>query len=166
MQLDLLTGVIEPSLHTATRRYKDLLGIFENFDPDLDPETIIYQTYGSPGDAEGERLLYGTTVLMPGAVCGEQFMTRGHVHIRPDRGELCLTLEGSGILLLASEDGSYTSETMNPGSIHDIDGRLGHRVLNTGNVPLVFFVTWMSDCGHDYTRMTFPRITALNLESE
>ena len=41
-------------------------------------------------------------------------------------------------------------EPMSPGSTHDIDGHHAHRVVNTGDEPLIFLVSWMSDCGHDY----------------
>lgn len=122
----------------------------------MDPDTVVYETYECPGDAEGEQLLYGTTVLMPGQVGGEFFMTRGHFHTKPERGELCLTLSGQGALLLMPGENLVPSpnetrlEEMTPGSIHEINGRDAHRVVNTGSEPLIFFVSWMSDCGHDY----------------
>jgi glucose-6-phosphate isomerase len=159
MVLDLASGIIAPSQHSATRRLRDVLEIFADT-ADLTEEqleTIVYQTYGCPGDGDGPRLLYGTTVLMPGNVNGECFMTRGHYHTNPERGELCLTLSGEGTLLLMPklQDGTpdrerTRQEKMVAGSIHDIDGRLAHRVVNTSDVPLIFFVTWLADCGHDY----------------
>lgn len=77
-------------------------------------------------------------------------MTRGHFHTNPERGELMLTLGGKGALILMDRDRRTWMEPMDPGSTHDIDGRYAHRVANTGDEPLVFFVAWMSDCGHDY----------------
>ena len=77
-------------------------------------------------------------------------MTRGHFHTDPLRGELMFTLRGTGEALLMDRDGKTWTEPMSPGSVHDIDGRYAHRVVNTGEVPLIFLVTWMSDCGHDY----------------
>lgn len=152
MRLDFHTGEIDPSLHSVTRTIGDLAQIFQNqiAVATLDPSTIVYQTYGCPGDSEGEQLLYGTTVLMPGTVGDEYYMTRGHFHTKPERGELCLTIKGEGKLLLMDRSGNTTEELMSAGSLHNIDGRLAHRVVNTGTDPLVFFVSWMSDCGHDY----------------
>jgi len=159
MILDLASGIIDPSRHTATRRLRDVLEIYAD-SSNLSEEqldAIVYKTYGCPGDGEGPQLFYGTTVLMPGRVNGECFMTRGHYHTNPERGELCLTLRGEGRLLLMPRlaDGTpdregTRQEAMAPGSLHDIDGRLAHRVINTGGEPLVFFVTWLADCGHDY----------------
>lgn len=112
---------------------------------------MAYETHGCPGEVEGPpRLLYATTVLQPGDIEGEYFMTRGHFHTNPERGELMLTLSGKGALILMDRDRRTWMEPMEPGSTHDIDGRYAHRVANTGDEPLVFFVAWMSDCGHDY----------------
>lgn len=163
MRLDLSSGTIEPSRHTSTRRLKDLIGVFsdERSLASMDPDTVVYETYGCPGDLPGEQLLYGTTVLMPGDVGGECFMTRGHFHTNPLRGELCLTLRGEGRLLLMDREGNTRKESMTPGSLHDIPADLAHRVVNTGDEPLAFFVSWMSDCGHDYEtsrRLGFERI--------
>ncbi len=36
--------------------------------------------------------------------------------------------------------------------------RMAHRVVNVGDTPLVFFVTWMSDCGHEYGPVDFPNV--------
>lgn len=152
------TGEIDPSVHSAVRTYKELQDLFLEEDGSIAPGTVIYRTYGCPGDGLGQDLLYGTTVLMPGSVAGEFFMTRGHFHTKPERGETCLTLRGSGKLLLVSREGKSTQEAMEAGSFHLIDGRLAHRVVNTGEEPLVFFVTWIADCGHEYGDISFPRV--------
>jgi glucose-6-phosphate isomerase len=152
MHLDFATGIISPSGHSTRRRLAHLAELFEDQEAlaAMDPETVVYQTYGCPGDAPGEQLLYGTTVLMPGRVGRECFMTRGHFHTHPLRGEICLTVSGQGVLLLMDREGQTRREPMSAGSLHDIPPPLAHRVVNTGEVPLIFFVTWMSDCGHDY----------------
>ena len=116
-----------------------------------DPSRLVYETFGCPAEVDGSpRLLFATTRLQPGNVQGEYFMTRGHFHTNPERGELMITLNGQGRLLLVDREGNGETELMEPGSTHDIDGRFAHRVVNTGSVPLVFLVAWMSDCGHDY----------------
>jgi glucose-6-phosphate isomerase, archaeal len=116
-----------------------------------EPARVVYETFGCPGEVEGPaRLLYATTVLQPGDVEGEFFMTRGHFHTNPERGELMFTLRGTGALLLMDREGKTWTESMEPGSTHDIDGHHAHRVVNTGDQSLIFLVAWMSDCGHDY----------------
>lgn len=154
--LDLVTGQISDALGgqpQSVRRLQELAPIFR-LPPDdtvLAEDPIVYEIYGSPAEVEGTaRLLYATTVLYPGDVNGEFFMTRGHFHTRPERGEFMVTLRGEGALILMDRDRHTWKESMNAGSIHDIDGRFAHRVANTGAEPLVFLVVWMSDCGHDY----------------
>lgn len=149
--LDLTTGVFEGQPPQSQRTLGELRSIFQDQDVVMDPQTPVYATYGCPGEVEGDaRLLYATTVLQPGRVGDEYFMTRGHFHTKPERGEFMVTVKGTGAALLMERDGRTWMEEMRPGSVHDIDGRHAHRVANTGDEPLVFLVVWMSDCGHDY----------------
>jgi glucose-6-phosphate isomerase len=133
----------------SVRKLGDLGSIFA--EPPSDPDQIVYEIHGSPAEVEGPaRLLYATTVLHPGDVNGEFFMTRGHFHTDPNRGELMWTLRGAGALILMDRDRNTWMEPMETGSTHEIDGGHAHRVANVGDVPLIFLVAWMSDCGHDY----------------
>ena len=151
MILDLQTGRAEGT-PTAIKRVGDVFGI--------DDDRVAYEIYGEPNqdDLDPPKLLHATTILYPGNVDGKPFMTRGHFHVKPERGEICLTLAGEGVLLLVDRNGKAWQERMTPGTISDIDGRWAHRVVNVGDVPLVFFVTWMSDCGHEYGRIPFPQL--------
>lgn len=119
--------------------------------PEAGDERVVYRTYGMvAADSSAPEMLYASTVIEPGDVHGECFMTRGHFHTDPLRGEWMLTLRGSGSLVLRDRDGKAWTESMGTGSVHMIDGRHAHRVANTGDEPLVFVVTWLADCGHDY----------------
>lgn len=134
---------------TSVRRVRDLARLFPDADPDDD--RVVYRTYGMSGDdTEQPALRWATTVIEPGDVKGEPFMTRGHSHVNPDRGEWMMTLRGTGELLLKQPGQAVATQAMRPGSVHLIDGSLAHRVLNTGQEPLAFVVVWLSDCGHDY----------------
>jgi glucose-6-phosphate isomerase len=143
------TGHFDDRPAQSIRTLGELASIFAGFIGD--PEQVVYETHGCPGEVEGPpRLLYSTTVIHPGDVEGEFFMTRGHFHTNSERGELVLTLRGTGALILMDRERKTWTELMEPGSLHDIDGRHAHRVANCGDVPLVFLVAWMSDCGHEY----------------
>lgn len=152
-QLDLKTGRFLGQPPQAIRTIADLASIFSDSEAakKLAPQTVVYEIHGGPADSESTpKLLFGTTVLYPGQAGAEYFMTRGHFHTNPDRGEFMLTLSGAGALILMDRDRNTWTEPMNSGSVHSIDGRHAHRVANTGSTPLVFLVTWLSDCGHDY----------------
>jgi glucose-6-phosphate isomerase len=134
---------------TSVRTVRDLAHLFPNADPSDD--RVVYRTYGMSGeDTDQPELRWATTVIEPGDVNGQPFMTRGHAHVKPERGEWMMTLSGTGELWLKG-DSWHAPKPMRPGSIHMIDGALAHRVVNTGQDPLAFIVVWLSDCGHDYT---------------
>lgn len=116
-----------------------------------DPHALLYRTQAFTTGPEAPGIvLWGNTVLMPGRVGDEFFMTRGHRHVRRSHGELCVTVSGEGRLLLMDDNRATTFEEMTAGSTHWIDGGLAHRTVNTGNEPLVFLCAWPADCGHDY----------------
>ena len=149
MRLSFDTGRFNGQAAQSVRTLGELASIFAG--RVTVPEQIVYETHGCPGEVDGPpRLLYATTILNPGDVDGECFMTRGHFHTKPERGELVFTLKGMGALILMDRERRTWSEPMTSGSVHDIDGRHAHRVANNGDEPLVFLVGWMSDCGHDY----------------
>jgi glucose-6-phosphate isomerase, archaeal len=118
----------------------------------LDPETLVYRVQFwqpvSPGSEGG--LFWGTTILEPGKVGVEYFMTHGHFHRIRNRGEYYATVRGEGALILMAEDGETRQEAMSPGTVHYIPGNTAHRVANTGQTQLVFLASWPSDAGHDY----------------
>lgn len=150
MLLDFSTGRFDGAPPQTRRTVGELGSIFAD-SRGVDPDTLVYETFGSAPEVEGPpSLLYATTVIQPGDVNGEFFMTRGHFHTNPERGEFMTTLQGEGALLLMDRERNTWTVPMSAGSVHHIDGRYAHRVANTGDVPLVFLVVWMSDCGHDY----------------
>lgn len=150
MNLDFMTGCFEAGEPTSVRNVQDLRDVWQS-EPDPKDLRTVYRTFGMPGhDREAPDLLYSATVIEPGDVHGECFMTRGHFHQNPERGEWMLTLRGVGQLILRDRAGKAWTEAMQRGSVHLIDGRHAHRVANTGPEPLVFVVVWLADCGHDY----------------
>jgi glucose-6-phosphate isomerase len=119
----------------------------------MDPDTEVYRVrYWMPvpeGTSGG--LFWGETILQPGRVGDEYFMTHGHFHAIRNRAEYYATISGTGALLLMREDGETWSQTMTPGTVHYIPGCIAHRVVNTGSEPMVFLASWPSDAGHDYS---------------
>ena len=149
-QVDPVTGVIAgESIVESTRTFADVASIFADQAAEMDPGTPIYTTYSLPETGLPE-LLFSTTVIQPGCVGHEFLMTRGHFHTDPNRGEFNYTIRGHGAMILMDRDRRAWWEPMTPGSIHNLDGRLAHRVANIGDGPLIFLCAWMSDCGHDY----------------
>ncbi|HVL39347.1 MAG TPA: glucose-6-phosphate isomerase family protein [Fimbriimonadaceae bacterium] len=154
---NLLTGQLSGSRITETvKTVADLVGYWAEPDAVTDAAQIVYrtQTFWAAEDGTPGAVLWGNTQLMPGRVGREFFMTRGHRHLKPTHGELCVTVSGRGVLLLMDEHRQSFTEEMSPGSTHWIDGRLAHRTINTGDEPLIFLCAWPADCGHDYDEIT------------
>lgn len=152
---DWLTGTIRgEGVKESHKTLGQLSGIFHDEQARLtmDPLTEVYRVrYWNPvpeGTAGG--LFWGTTILHPGLVGDEYFMTHGHFHAVRDRAEIYATVKGNGILILMSEAGECRTQPLTPGSVHYIPGTVAHRVVNTGDEPLVFLASWPSDAGHDY----------------
>lgn len=103
--LDFASGEIG-SEAASCRRLSDIGALFEHPDMIDDPEAIVYRTYAGSPDSDRPDLAFATTVIEPGDVGGEFFMTRGHRHVQPERGEYMLTLGGTGCLVLMDETGS------------------------------------------------------------
>ncbi len=100
-------------------------------------------------DTEGG-LYFGTTIIHPGKVGSEYFMTRGHFHAKRDTAEYYWGMQGEGVLILMDSERNIWAEKMIPGSLHYINRALAHRVANTGASPLIFNACWPSDAGHNY----------------
>jgi glucose-6-phosphate isomerase, archaeal len=152
---NLRTGEVSgPNVSTATKTVRDLSPYWSNQRAlrVCDPDAIVYttQTWEAGGDTA---LFWGNTTLMPGRVGNEHYMTRGHRHVRHDRGEMVIVVSGKGLLLLMDLDRKCWTEPLAPGSTHFIDGSLAHRTINTGDEPLVFLCCWPADCGHDYSEI-------------
>jgi len=118
----------------------------------MPPSSVVYRVQSWSPVSEGTEggLFWGTTVVEPGTVGCEYFMTHGHFHAKRDRTEFYATVSGDGALLLMDENRRTWMEEMKPGSLHHIPPSTAHRVANTGNDSLRFVACWPSDAGYDY----------------
>ena len=151
--IDGATGSVRPSTSRYLKRLSELRGLFqdraaeeraiaEGGDP-LVYEVIDYRKPESD-------LCFGTTIMSPGKVGAEYYMTRGHYHQRRDRGEAYYTQSGEGLLLLESREGQSRTVEMRPGVCAFIPPDWAHRSINTGKEKLVFVWFCATDAGHDY----------------
>lgn len=95
-------------------------------------------------------LFWGLTLLQPGKVGDEYFMTHGHFHANRMRAEFYGTVSGNGMLIQMNTERRTWGEAMTPGSLHYVRGENAHRIANTGSVPLVVWACWPTDAGYDY----------------
>ena len=113
-------------------------------------DSLVYEFYelGAPEDA-GD-IAFGTSIVYPGKVGDEYYMTKGHFHEIIETGEVYICLQGNGIMLQENPEGEWSALELSPGKAVYCPKRFAHRSINTGNVPLVTFFAFRGDAGHDY----------------
>jgi len=156
MKVDWRTGLLigNGQLRESVKTLGQLENIFldEAARRAMDPTTVVYRVQAWCPVAEGTEggQFWGSTIVEPGQVGSEYFMTHGHFHHKRDRTEFYGTIEGEGALILMNETRETWMEVMSPGTLHFIPPFMAHRVANTGTGPLRFVACWPSDAGHDY----------------
>ena len=153
VMIDPASGGVSPFTARYQKRLSDLEGIFHDRAAWNDAirdlgDPVIYEVIEFRQD--GNDLFFGTTTIAPGQVGHEFYMTRGHFHMRRDRGEVYTTLKGQGILLLESRSGGTEVLEMREGSVASIPPDWAHRTINTGDCPLIFSWVCSVDAGNDY----------------
>ena len=138
----------------SAKTIADLKGIFldEAARCRMNPGQEVYrvrQWSPVPAGYEGG-LFWGVTIIQPGKVGDEYFMTHGHLHANRARAEYYAVAAGDGVLMSMDEGRHTWGEEMRPGSLHYISGQYAHRVVNVGLEPLIFWACWCSDAGYDY----------------
>lgn len=113
-------------------------------------DPVIYEVLVAPVPETEGHLCHGVTVLLPGRVGDEYFMTKGHYHRKSATGEVYYGLRGTGLLLLQTRQGDWRTIEVAAGTVAYVPPHWGHRSVNTGEDPLVLLYAYPGDAGHDY----------------
>ena len=152
-QIDLEHGTIKDAAEVIVRRLSDMQGHYQDQNAVRDllqKDPVLYRVYmTTPPDHEFQWLT-AMSVIEPGKVGAEYYMTKGHFHTDQQAPEVYLTLLGEGQIVMQTHDGQTEAQPMFPGAINYIPGGWAHRTVNTGDRPLAFFAVWPADAGHDY----------------
>ncbi len=166
-QVRLSDGAIPTAAAVQERRFSDLQGLFADPAAEarlLDQNPLVYRVYDATDLPKTDgHLLFSTTVIEPGRVADEYFMTRGHFHARADRAELYYGLSGRGMLLLQTPEGRFEALPMIAGTAAYVPPYWGHRTVNTGDEPFVFLAAYPADAGYDYGTIARDGFAALVL---
>jgi glucose-6-phosphate isomerase len=167
--IDGMTGAVAP----ATGRYVKKLSALREL---YQQPSLVDAYIAEHGDVdayevieyrrEGCDICFGTTIMAPGKIGSEYFLTRGHYHARPECGETYYTQSGEGLLLLHSRSGERRAIEMRPGICAFIPPEWAHRSVNTGTVPHVFVWNCMIDAGHDYAEIAGRGMRQLAVERD
>lgn len=150
---DLKNGMSDEKKST-TRNLSNMKGMFAD-DKALEEmvskeDSMIYEFYELKVPETSGDLLFGTSIVYPGKVGNEYFMTKGHFHTILDTAEVYYCLSGEGYMLMENPEGDWDAQYMTPGKAVYVPTRYAHRSINVGTTPLITFFVFRSDAGHDY----------------
>lgn len=150
IDFDLKTGL--SSRAVSNKRFlRDLENMYQDESARRqNEEQLSYEYYDLGLPQETGELSFGTSILYPGKVGNEYFMTKGHFHKRIDTPEVYYGLSGEGYMLMENQEGNVFWEKLKPGRAVYVAKGYAHRMINTGDHPLVVFYTYEADAGHDY----------------
>jgi glucose-6-phosphate isomerase len=114
-------------------------------------DRLIYEVYEiQRPEVEGE-LLMGISIVHPGKVGNEFFMTKGHFHTVLDTSEVYHCLRGEGYMVMETPEGDTAVEALAPGMVLYVPPRWAHRsVCTSRQEDLVTFFAYPANAGHDY----------------
>lgn len=114
-----------------------------------DPMVYEYFDMGVP-ETDGN-VAYGTTILQPGRIGDEYYMTKGHFHTVLDTAEVYYCLSGHGGMMMETPEGDVEWREMKTGTCVYVPGRWAHRSINvSAGEPFVLFFAFPGHAGHDY----------------
>lgn len=142
------TGHYRKTLDDLTGLYADRTA-FERLATTNGRDVVYEVTEFRPTEASGD-LIFGVTRMAPGTVGEEFFLTRGHIHAKPDRPEIYYGQRGSGLMVMESPEGEVDIVEIRDQTICYVPPYWIHRSVNTGSDDLVMAFCYPSDAGQDY----------------
>jgi glucose-6-phosphate isomerase len=150
---DFSNGKLNPQGKLITRKLADMSDMYQDKDAAqamLGDNPLVYEVYNVVVPENEEHIQHCTTILYPGKVGNEYFMTKGHYHEIINRAEIYFCLKGKGLLVMQTQEGDFSTLEMVPGTIAYVPPYWAHRTVNMGDEPFVFFAAYPGDAGHDY----------------
>lgn len=137
------------------RHLSSLKGQFldgEAYQKMLDEEdTLVYEVYEVRRPEVSGEILSGISIVHPGKVGREFFMTKGHFHAIIDTAEIYICLKGEGCMVMETPEGAMSVEMLAPGRVLYVPPRWAHRsVCTSRQQDLVTFFAYPGHAGHDY----------------
>jgi glucose-6-phosphate isomerase len=113
-------------------------------------DPALYEVYELDRPCRPGEVLHGVSLVHPGTVGDEYFMTKGHFHAVLATGELYYCLRGQGTMLMETPEGAWATEDMRAGTVVYVPPRWAHRSVNTGATDLAMLFAYPGEAGHDY----------------
>jgi glucose-6-phosphate isomerase len=159
-----ITNLIQADADTYTfdsydnhikRHLSDMQGMFHDEDAYRDlmkkGDLLLYEVLELLRPEDAGELLSGLSILHPGIVGNEYYMTKGHFHTVLDTAEIYYCLKGEGMMVMETPEGDWSVEKLIPGNVLYVPPRWAHRSVNTSPTEdLITFFVYPGNAGHDY----------------
>lgn len=164
-----LNNGLSDNKESISRYLSDMEGMYYdnnayNLIKDQNPK--IYDFYDLKIPKTDGDLAFGTSIVYPGKIGNEYYMTKGHFHTILDTAEVYYCIGGLGYMLMETPEGKWDIQKMNPGRAVYVPKRYSHRSINIGREPLITFYTFRADAGHDYGTIEKKGFRKLVIEKE
>lgn len=116
-----------------------------------DHDRLLYEVYELQRPHDAGEILHGVSIVHPGKVGDEYFMTKGHFHTVLETSEIYYCLKGEGYMVMETPEGDWSVAELRPGHVLYVLPRWAHRSVNTRpDKDLVTFFAYPGNAGHDY----------------
>jgi len=114
-------------------------------------DTLLYEVYEIHRPENSGELLHGISIVHPGKVGDEYFMTKGHFHTILETGEIYYCQKGHGYMVMETPEGDWAVEELHPGTVLYVLPHWAHRSVNASpDEDLIMFFAYPGHAGHDY----------------
>lgn len=130
-------------------------------------DPTLYEVYEIKRPEIAGELLHGLSIVHPGKVGEEYYMTKGHFHTLLETAEIYYCLRGEGYMVMETHEGDWAVEAFYPHRVLYVPPRWAHRSVNTGtDEDLVTFFVYPGNAGHDYGSIERQGFRKLVIERE
>ena len=153
--LKIITGNFPQATGHYSKTFDELEGMYENeqeFQKMLLKwrNRVVYEVWEHRSSENKGDLVFGTSVMKPGRVGDEFFLTRGHQHKKAYCSETYFCLRGKGVILMESPEGEVKALKLEKGQLVYVPPFWFHRSVNIGDSELITLFTYNSDAGQNY----------------
>jgi glucose-6-phosphate isomerase, archaeal len=130
-------------------------------------DSLVYEVYEIKRPEVAGEFLMGVSVIHPGKIGREYYMTKGHFHTIRETAEIYYCLKGEGMMVMETPEGETSVEAFTPGQVLYVPPCWAHRsVCTSRQEDLVFFFAYPGNAGHDYGTIEQQGFRKLVLEGE
>jgi glucose-6-phosphate isomerase len=148
-------GALQGASNRYVKSYRDLSGLYEDEAAFArlvaeKGDEVAYEVTDYKPSADAGDMIIGVTRMEPGLVGREFYMTRGHIHARPNRPEMYYGEAGHGVMLLESPAGEIRTVEIGARTMCYVPPFWIHRSVNVGKDAMVMTFAYPADSGQNY----------------